>query len=137
MHFEHQPYPYAVQWILGRSCAADQGGHFYIGSYALKVNLTSDTLILWHPGDVYGTSLANYFPRDSSPAFQQLGITFVTPPRLSTLYQRYVDTLPPRDPQAEPVSFSKRWTEEDAAAEAAAEVFIEEMVKGIIEDWGL
>lgn len=133
MHFEHQPYPYAVQWVLGRSHAADQGGHFYIGSYVVKVILAPDTLTLRRPSDIHGTGLANYSPSDSSPGFQQLGITFVTPPRLSAVYQRYADALPPLDPQAAPVSFRKCWAEEDEVAESAAEFFVE-MVRGIIED---
>ena len=99
--------------------------------YGAKIILTSDTLILWRPSDVHGTSLANYSPYDSSPAFQQLGIAFVTPPRLQNLYQAYVATLPPL---VQPVPFSKRWTDEDEAAKAAAELFVEEMVRGIVED---
>ncbi len=131
MHFEGQPHPYAIQWILSRLQAADQGGHFYVASYAAKIILTSDTLILWRPSDIHGTSLANYSPRDPSPTFQQLGIAFVTPPRLQTVYRRYAAALPPL---VQPVPFGKRWTDEDEAAKAAAELFVEEMVRGIVED---
>ena len=133
MHFERQSHHYALQWIIGCSHSADQGSHFYIGSYGAKVILSPNTLIVWRLADIHGTSLANYSPYDIFPAFQQLGIAIVTPPQLNSVYQRYVTTFPSPDCLTEPVPFSKHWTEEDNAAKAAAEVLIEEMVRGIIE----
>ncbi|KAI1784793.1 hypothetical protein LXA43DRAFT_1100986 [Ganoderma leucocontextum] len=134
MHYEPQPHPYSIQWILSRSHPTDQGGHFYIASYGVQIVLAPDTLISWRPADIHGTSLANYSPYESSPAFQQLGIAFVTPPRLNKVYQRYKESLPLHDTHAEPILFGKHWTGEDEAADAAAQEFIADMVAGIVED---
>ena len=49
----------------------------------------------------------------------------------ATLIRSHLQIRPHR--AAQPIPFSKRWTAVDEASRVAAELFVEEMVKGIVE----
>ncbi len=116
-HNEKQPHPFAIQWLLRRNKGATAGAHFYITSYGTKIVNSSNTLIAWQPWHWHGTSLGDWDPEDPYPDFQQLGIAFVTPPRLAKVYEGYAEAfkhLWVETPFDSPESLQKR------AAEAAA-----------------
>jgi len=49
-----------------------------MGSYQIHIQAAPNTLIIWVPADIHGTSLQNLDPNDENLAFIQTGITIVT-----------------------------------------------------------
>ncbi|KAI0755594.1 hypothetical protein C8Q74DRAFT_1169340, partial [Fomes fomentarius] len=82
VHSEKQPHPFAVQWLLSRNANDTAGAHFYLADYGIKIVHAPNTIIAWQPSHCHGTSLGDWHPDDAEPDFKQLGIAFVTPPRL-------------------------------------------------------
>jgi len=89
MHFEHQPHKYAMAWTVRRDHPPDAGGHFYIGTYRIRIQAAPNTLVIWKPTDIHGTSLQDLDPNDENPAFIQTGLAIVTPNRLRKLWRDY------------------------------------------------
>lgn len=133
-HNERQPHPFALSWTLHRSHGSEAGGNFYIASYGLKIEGTADTKLAWRPIDWHGTSLGDHEPDDPSPAFQQLGISFVTSSRVATIFARYSATFAQLRVQAGDLQFAKVRMSEDDAAEEAAAAFVEDLLTGICDD---
>ena len=82
MHYEKQPHKYAVSFTVERNGDKHHGGHFYIGSYGIKVEVAANTIIAWQPGHTHGTSLLLTPPGKETPNFIQRGMSFVTSNRL-------------------------------------------------------
>ncbi|KAF7761772.1 hypothetical protein Agabi119p4_9764 [Agaricus bisporus var. burnettii] len=89
IHNESQPHKWAVSLTSSRSFdpslpSIDAGGHFYIASYAIRIQAARNTLIAWRPGDWHGTSLFNINPDTSNIKLQyrQRGLCIVTGKRI-------------------------------------------------------
>lgn len=95
MHFERQPHKWAAALTTSRNGEDSDGGHFYLGAYGIKVEATANSLIVWQPGHVHGTSLQNRYPHDSNPNFLQRGMAIVTSARLSGVWEKYIAKLGP------------------------------------------
>lgn len=93
MHFERQPHKWAAALTTSRRGETSDGGHFYLGSYGIKVEATANSLVVWQPGHVHGTSLQNRSPYDKDPAFLQQGMAIVTSARLSGVWEKYAMQL--------------------------------------------
>lgn len=133
-HNEHQPHPFALSWTLHRSHGPEAGGNFYIASYGIKIAAAADTIIAWRPLDWHGTSLGNHDPADPDPAFQQLGISFVTSSRVATVFSRYSAAFARLRARAGELHFAKiHAAEDDAVAEATA-AFVDDILAGICEE---
>lgn len=89
MHTEHQPHKYAMAWTVRRDHPPDAGGHFYIGTYRIRIQAAPNTLVIWKPTDIHGTSLQDLDPDDDNPPFIQTGLAIVTPNRLRNLWKDY------------------------------------------------
>ncbi|EDR05220.1 uncharacterized protein LACBIDRAFT_329890 [Laccaria bicolor S238N-H82] len=89
MHFENQPHKYAIAWTVRRDHPPDAGGHFYIGTYKIRIQAAANTLVIWKPTDIHGMSLQDLDPNDENPAFIQTGLAIVTPKRLRKLWRAY------------------------------------------------
>ena len=130
-HREKQPHPFAVQWIVRRNQGPDAGGHFYIASHGVKIMNTADTMIAWPPWLWHGTSLPDFHPSERYPDYQQLGMAFVTPPRLATVFEKHAEAFKAaRNDQP----FGKVETAEDIAARVAEQAFLDEIASEIRED---
>lgn len=92
MHFEYQPHRFGISWTVRRDHPPDAGGHFYLGSYRIRVQAAPNTLVIWVPTDIHGTSLQNLDPNDENPAFIQTGIAIVTPNRLPSAWSKFCET---------------------------------------------
>jgi hypothetical protein len=88
---EHQPHTYALAWTVRRDHPPDAGGHFYIGTYGIHIQAAANSLVIWRPTDVHGTSLQDLDPCDTNPAFLQRGLAIVTPNRLPHVWKEYCD----------------------------------------------
>ncbi len=90
MHYEKQPHTYAAALTTTRTGAADNGGHFYLGSYGIKVESAANSLVVWQPRHVHGTGLQLRSPYDKEdPAFIQRGMAIVTSSRLPGVWEKY------------------------------------------------
>ncbi|KAK7018687.1 hypothetical protein VNI00_018314 [Paramarasmius palmivorus] len=89
MHTEKQPHRFAISWTTGRDGGAEEGGHFYNGRLRIRVQGAANTLVIWKPEDVHGTSLQSVHPEDSNPKVVQTGLAIVTSSRISSIFSRY------------------------------------------------
>lgn len=93
MHSENQPHKYAAALTIVRKGEKEDGGHFFVGSYGVKVVSADNTLVVWQPKHIHGTSLQNRLPGDENPSFLQRGLAFVTSPRLPKIWARYMEQM--------------------------------------------
>ena len=91
-------------------------------------------MISWRPWQWHGTSLANYSPYSTDPGYKQYGISFVTPPRLASIYQKYRQTFEALRAKAPDVAFGKLWTAADEAALEAEIELLRTLADGVEED---
>ncbi|KAK7018074.1 hypothetical protein VNI00_018393 [Paramarasmius palmivorus] len=89
MHTESQPHRFAISWTTGRDGSPEEGGHFYNGRLRIRVQGAANTLVIWKPEDVHGTSLQNVHPDDSNPKVVQTGLAIVTSSRISSIFSKY------------------------------------------------
>jgi hypothetical protein len=87
MHREGCDHKYAVSWTTLRDPALgkEHGGHFFICSHAIKVEAATDTVIVWKPTSLHGTSLQCRDPEE--PEIFQAGLAIVTPPGVARLWE--------------------------------------------------
>ena len=89
MHKERQPHKYAIAWTVRRDHPPEAGGHFYIGTYKMRIQAAPNTLVVWRPTDVHGTSLQDLDPKEENPQFLQTGLAIVTPSRLPAVWKKF------------------------------------------------
>jgi hypothetical protein len=90
IHYEHQPHKYAMAWTTCRSGEDEDGGHFFVSKYGIRVHSAPNTLVIWQPRMPHGTSLQNLSPDDPTPAFSQTGMSIVTSNRIHAAWTKYV-----------------------------------------------
>lgn len=93
MHYERQPHDFAAALTTSRNGSAGDGGHFYLGAYGIKVEATANSLVVWQPRHVHGTSLQRRSPYDKDPIFLQQGLAIVTSARLPGIWEKYVEAV--------------------------------------------
>jgi len=76
-----------VAWTTMRDpqLGGDGGGHFFICTHGIKVEATTDSVVVWKPRSWHGTSLQQRDPND--PAIFQAGLAIVTPSGVSRLWE--------------------------------------------------
>ncbi|KAL4065051.1 hypothetical protein J3A83DRAFT_4190494 [Scleroderma citrinum] len=89
-HTEQQPYKYAFSWTTGYIGGLEKGGLFYISNFGICISLASNTLIVWQPKHVHGTSLQDR-QVDNDPDFSQAGLAIVTSSQLPRVWHKYWD----------------------------------------------
>ncbi len=90
MHYEKwQPHKYAAAFTAVRKGKESDGGHFYIGAHGIRVKVSANSLVVWQPQHLHGTSLQNCNPKVVNPEFLQQGLAFVTSARLPTVWKQY------------------------------------------------
>ncbi|KAF7779006.1 hypothetical protein Agabi119p4_3351 [Agaricus bisporus var. burnettii] len=67
--------------------SADNGGHFYVAEYGVRVRAAANTIIAWRPKDYHGTSLFSFDGENRGKQFYQRGLSFVTSNRLPKAMQ--------------------------------------------------
>ena len=86
----NQPHKFAIAWMISRTLADNQGGHFYNSKYGIRVMGGSDTLVAWDPSHFHGTSLQDCSPSSNVVSqFNQVGMACVTPNRIPGLWMKY------------------------------------------------
>lgn len=97
IHFEYQPHKFGIAWTVARTLGQQEGGHFYLAQYGIRVEMTADTAYAWNPEDAHGTSLQNSTPSARPGAIpqqsNQAGIAFVTSNRLTGVWEKYERNL--------------------------------------------
>ncbi len=88
-HFEHQPHKWAAAWTVERISGRNGGGNFFISDYGIQVMSAPNTLVVWQPRHLHGTSLQNYRPDEINPFYAQRGMAFVTSTRLMGVWKKY------------------------------------------------
>ncbi|KAJ3559157.1 hypothetical protein NP233_g11335 [Leucocoprinus birnbaumii] len=89
-HYERQPHKYAASLTVVREGLEDQdGGHFFLSAYGIKIVATADTCLVWQPRFYHGTSLQRVDPYDPDPDFRQQGLAIVTSPRLPPVWAQF------------------------------------------------
>jgi len=58
----------------------------------MRIQAAPNTLVVWIPTDVHGTSLQDLDPKDEDPEFIQTGIAIVTPNRLPSVWTKFCDS---------------------------------------------
>lgn len=94
MHTEPQPHTFGVAWTTSRTTdplatSLDNGGHFFLASHGIRIQSSPNSLLIWRPGILHGTSLPLQDPRGPSTLFCQRGLAFVTSSRLPEAWQLY------------------------------------------------
>ena len=93
IHHEKQPHKFAVSLTTERSRGDEAGGHFYISKYGIRIRGAPNTLVVWIPSELHGTSLQDFSPLDKDPAFSQRGLAFVTSSQLKSVWEKYKKKL--------------------------------------------
>lgn len=88
-HNEIQPHRFAASWTTGRKGAPSKGGQFYNASYGIQVEPSTNTLVIWPPQNIHGTSLQDRVIDGEDPNFSQMGLAIVTSNRLPSIWQKY------------------------------------------------
>ncbi|KAJ3560557.1 hypothetical protein NP233_g10760 [Leucocoprinus birnbaumii] len=94
MHTESQPHKYSCSLTAKRNGGATDGRHFYIGAYGIKVCASENSMIAWQPRHLHGTSLPNFSPSDPTPWYIHQGISFVSSPRIISVWTAYMRKIP-------------------------------------------
>lgn len=91
IHHERSSHTYAVAWTTTRDpeLGKEWGGNFFICSHGIKVEAASDTVVVWRPRSLHGTSLQQRDPDD--PKIFQAGLAIVTPPGITKLWADVCD----------------------------------------------
>ena len=88
-HFEHCPHKWLISWTLTRSEGPNAGGNFYLPQYGVKVESAANSLVAWQPRMWHGTSLRDCDPENIMASIREVGVSFVTSPRLATRWKQY------------------------------------------------
>lgn len=94
MHNEYQPHEYAISWTTSRQVDGAfphvlNGGNFFLASHGVRIQAAANSLIVWRPRLMHGTSLGYQTPRKPSTDFFQQGLAFVTSARLPGAWEAY------------------------------------------------
>lgn len=89
-HRESAPHKYAIFWTTHRSFQPDDGGHFFIADYGIRIHGASNTLVVWQPKHWHGTTLSAKDPQSTDLDFRQSGLSIVTPSRLPNIWRKYM-----------------------------------------------
>jgi hypothetical protein len=86
IHREGSPHKYAVSWTTMRDpqLRKQDGGHFFMCSHGIKVTAAPDTVVVWQPKSLHGTSLQCRDPYN--PTIFQAGLAIVTPAGINNLW---------------------------------------------------
>lgn len=87
-HNEKCPHKYALFWTTARTYGSEEGGHFFIADYGIRIKQSADSVVVWKPTDFHGTTLSVKGPTDESDS-HQIGMSIVTPVRLVKLWEKY------------------------------------------------
>ena len=91
IHKEVAPHKYSLFWTTDRTLEEDEGGHFFIADYGIRIQGAKNTMVAWQTKMFHGTSLAKLESIDSDRGRGQVGLSIVSPSRLPNLWQRYMD----------------------------------------------
>lgn len=85
---ESAPHKYAIFWKTHRSFQPNDGGHFFIVDYEIRIQGASNTLVVWQPKNWHGTTLSAKGPNSQSLDYRQSGLSIVTPSRLPGIWKK-------------------------------------------------
>lgn len=92
-HIEYQPHKYGMSWTTHRTGSTEEGGHFYLAEYGIRVQSASNTFVVWQPRMTHGTSLPRISPGVKAPTnFWQTGVSIVTSNRMKKAWTYYLES---------------------------------------------
>lgn len=77
-------------WTTYRAFKPDDGGHFYIADYGIRIQGVTNSVIVWQPNHWHGTTLSAKGPDNQDLEYRQSGLSIVTPNRLPGIWKKYV-----------------------------------------------
>lgn len=80
---------FAISWTTCRTGAEACGGHFFLAKYGVRIRGASNTLVVWCPGELHGTSLQDREPGDDGCDFEQSGMAIIAIARLTQVWKEY------------------------------------------------
>jgi hypothetical protein len=81
-HYEKNAHEYCLAWTTSRLQHPSCGGNFYLAKYGIKVEASSDNIVVWRGRDLHGTTLPDVDPARLETDFKQIGLSFTTGGRL-------------------------------------------------------
>ncbi|RPB12275.1 hypothetical protein P167DRAFT_488072, partial [Morchella conica CCBAS932] len=54
-HNEKCPHKYALFWTTARTYGSEEGGHFFIADYGIRIKQSANSVVVWKPTDFHGT----------------------------------------------------------------------------------
>ncbi|KAH0602468.1 uncharacterized protein H6S33_008807 [Morchella sextelata] len=87
-HNEKCPHKYALFWTTARTYGSEEGGHFFIADYGIRIKQSANSVVVWKPTDFHGTTLSVKGPTNESDS-HQIGMSIVTPVQLIKLWEKY------------------------------------------------
>lgn len=97
-HNESNATEYCFAWTTSRQNEAHEGGEFFIADYAIKVQPSSDTMVVWRGKDYHGTTLPLCDPQQLKTDFHQVGLSITISGRVKKLFEKMEkQEIPKRD----------------------------------------
>ncbi|PWW73761.1 hypothetical protein C7212DRAFT_91589, partial [Tuber magnatum] len=87
IHKETALYKYSLFWTTERSLEANQGRNFFISDYGIRIRGAENTVVAWQTRMFHGTSLARLDSIESYTGKGQVGLSIVSPNRLSKIWE--------------------------------------------------
>jgi hypothetical protein len=86
-HHENNAHKYCYAWTTSRKNDWKEGGEFYVADYAIKVESSANTMIVWRGKDFHGTTLPHCLPDELESKFQQIGLSIATSGRMKKILE--------------------------------------------------
>ena len=87
-HNESNATKYCFAWTTSQQNDVHEGGEFFIADYAIQVQLSSDTMVVWRGKDYHGTTLPHYDPKWLDRDFHQVGLSIAISGRIRKLFEQ-------------------------------------------------
>jgi hypothetical protein len=82
-----------MSWTTHRTGSIEDGGHFYLAKYGIRVQSASNTFVVWQPHMTHGTSLQRIPPGVQAHVnFWQTGVSIVTSNRMKKAWTNYLES---------------------------------------------
>ena len=88
-HNESNATNYCFAWTTSRQNEIHEGGEFFIADYAIKVQPSADTLVVWRGKDYHGTTLPHCDPQQLNTDFHQVGLSITISGRVKSYLKRW------------------------------------------------
>ena len=86
-HHESNANKYCFAWTTSRLNKVQEGGEFFIADYSVKIEPSSDTMVVWRGRDYHGTTLPHCDPGRLNTDFHQIGMSITISGRVTKVFE--------------------------------------------------